>query len=367
MLSSASSARPSASAYDTTVTGGDTALTTTIHGEPTTADHCLPGNPGEERALPDGPRKQTRFSFATGQPGLHGPSDVPNATVVAAPSARRAVFATAVIGFLGLVFLMLSLVLGLQLVGHNYHYGPPYRNPRNWKAYEGWITNDSKFMGLMMIVFHGPTAIFFLWAFYTRFMVVCPSRALKVFVICLSLVASFITIALLFVYCMQPTNLFIVADPWIVSEIDPLWMTTGNFFLVAFLFLDLLLFGALVKTIPSLNAIYPKALWYEHFSTPRRRVLGVSAMFVVLGLSVSSLICSPLGGGELFPGRYFRATSKYSLVNWQWSDNFIYKLFPDVLGYYVFVVGVVLLSALPTHAKMHVLSCTVASGPHPRR
>jgi hypothetical protein len=52
------------------------------------------------------------------------------------------------------------------------------------------------------------------------------------------------------------------------------------------------------------------------------------------------------GAGETFPGRYFRTASPYSLVNWRWSDDFIYKLFPDVLGFYLFVFTVVLVSAL---------------------
>ena len=51
-----------------------------------------------------------------------------------------------------------------------------------------------------------------------------------------------------------------------------------------------------------------------------------------------------LGAGATFPGKYFRMTSPYSLINWEITDNFVYKLFPDVLAFYLFVVSVVLVS-----------------------
>ena len=57
-------------------------------------------------------------------------------------------------------------------------------------------------------------------------------------------------------------------------------------------------------------------------------------------------MCSPMGAGETFPGKYFRAESPYSLVNWHWNSDFVYKLFPDVVAFYSFVLGIALISII---------------------
>lgn len=56
------------------------------------------------------------------------------------------------------------------------------------------------------------------------------------------------------------------------------------------------------------------------------------------------------GAGDTYPGHYFRASSPYSLVNWRLSDNFVYKLFPDVLAYHLLIAIVVAMS-LMSHAS----------------
>ncbi len=53
-----------------------------------------------------------------------------------------------------------------------------------------------------------------------------------------------------------------------------------------------------------------------------------------------------VGAGETWSGKYFRATSPWSWVNWEWNSDFIYKLFPDVVGFYLFIFTVMLMSVL---------------------
>ena len=62
---------------------------------------------------------------------------------------------------------------------------------------------------------------------------------------------------------------------------------------------------------------------------------------------------SLIGSGDTFPGHYFRSTSPYSLVNWVWSSNFVYKLFPDVLTFY-FTLALVALTSLVLHSNAPV-------------
>lgn len=59
---------------------------------------------------------------------------------------------------------------------------------------------------------------------------------------------------------------------------------------------------------------------------------------------MSSLAPGPTSCGPVYAGKYFRAVSQYSLVNWVWNVNFVYKLYTDVVIFYAWIVGIVLLS-----------------------
>ena len=56
-----------------------------------------------------------------------------------------------------------------------------------------------------------------------------------------------------------------------------------------------------------------------------------------------------MGGARIFAAGNFAFVSPYSMVNWVWSNGertFVYKLFPDVVAFYAFIVGIVVLSVL---------------------
>ena len=58
----------------------------------------------------------------------------------------------------------------------------------------------------------------------------------------------------------------------------------------------------------------------------------------------SNVLCA--GAGATWPGAYFRSHSDYSITNWVWSDRFVYKLFPDVMAFYLFVSAIFVISAI---------------------
>ena len=53
----------------------------------------------------------------------------------------------------------------------------------------------------------------------------------------------------------------------------------------------------------------------------------------------------------MFAGSYFQSTSNYSLVNWAWTSDFIYKLYPDVLTFYFALAFIALASIC---LQMHI-------------
>ena len=65
---------------------------------------------------------------------------------------------------------------------------------------------------------------------------------------------------------------------------------------------------------------------------------------VLVLLSALWFVSLCLGSGDTYPGHFFRASSPYSLVNWQVSSNFVYKLFPDVLVFHCFVAAIAMIS-----------------------
>ncbi len=259
------------------------------------------------------------------------------------------------------ISLAVSLGAGVPLLGRVYDPNKPVSVPTNGQFHGG-----SEFMGLFLLIYMGTLSIL-MWASFVPSIAVLkfPFWVMKTIFACL-LLAALVACSLVMVYMIEPQKTF--TESVVGGTGDPLLAAAGCFYFVSFAYMALLAGSILfrmsgtVKTmrenvierishnkVPAFLALC-LTLWYC-FNYP----LGFLMQAASLSLSSCArhqvptthpFLSDSAGAGETWPGRYFRATSPYSLVNWKWSDNFIYKLYPDVLGYYLFISVVVAVSTV---------------------
>eukprot|EP00047_Mylnosiga_fluctuans_P008222 m.6484 g.6484 ORF g.6484 m.6484 type:complete len:897 (-) comp2102_c0_seq1:134-2824(-) len=108
------------------------------------------------------------------------------------------------------------------------------------------------------------------------------------------------------------------------------------------IFIPTLYFTALcaLAALPAARRRLTRAL-----ARPWAAPLVLTALFVLLGLTLSNFMASPLGDGAKFPAVYFPLSSPYSIVNYPITSHWVFKLYPDVVAYYLFVAGVMCIAA----------------------
>eukprot|EP00048_Salpingoeca_helianthica_P012115 m.174866 g.174866 ORF g.174866 m.174866 type:complete len:905 (+) comp15329_c1_seq1:85-2799(+) len=237
--------------------------------------------------------------------------------------------------FLGVSLLIVALAPGIKLLGRPYDPHRPVSDPDNGK-----LNGAPQFMGIVLLLFAGTGGVMLLANLLPSLVVIdLPFKVVRAF-IAMSAMLCVIGIALSTKYMIQPEETFTESVAGGLE--DPMLAAVGATFVVGFSFLFFISIGILVYMFQPLQGLRKRL--QRAVSTIRYRVWFFLLLMLFLCFTVSNFMCNPVGAGETWSGVYFRATSPYSLVNWKWTENFIFKLFPDVLAYYLFIFTVVIVA-----------------------
>eukprot|EP00048_Salpingoeca_helianthica_P012119 m.174936 g.174936 ORF g.174936 m.174936 type:complete len:912 (+) comp15329_c1_seq7:84-2819(+) len=240
--------------------------------------------------------------------------------------------------FLGVSLLIIALAPGVILLGRVYDPTIPVSDPSNGKLH-----SVAQFFGIIFLLYAGIGAMMLLANLFPSLVVINLPFKLVRAIITLSAMMCAVGAALSMEYMIQPDETF--TESVDVGVEDPMLASVGATYFIGFCFLLFICLGILAHMFESIQTIRKK-IHRSVNSIRYRRVYFFLAFVLFLGFTLSNFMCNPVGAGETWSGAYFRATSPYSLVNWKWTDNFVYKLFPDVMAYYLFIFVVVVFAVL---------------------
>eukprot|EP00048_Salpingoeca_helianthica_P003124 m.64117 g.64117 ORF g.64117 m.64117 type:complete len:828 (-) comp12505_c1_seq2:67-2550(-) len=272
------------------------------------------------------------------------------------PRARKAFTPVhaAVISHLWLALILLggSIAAGLAMVGTPFL---PYTNPN------AGVLTTINFFGMIILMFATPLGFMLVLRVLPDLFLldrksVAPvdfdtsvgrSRPFPVarLVLFFILLGSIVGMVTSMHYLIQPDQTFVVLEG-VIGANDAQVVAIGGF----------LFAGAAIVGIAALGLLFHEQITMLPLRTIRLsdrvwnmiKVFFFVALYAILLAFVSSFAPSPTGSGAVTAGNYFASTSEFSLVNIQHGPNFVYKLYTDVVVFYVVILGLALLGVLAT-------------------
>eukprot|EP00048_Salpingoeca_helianthica_P012116 m.174893 g.174893 ORF g.174893 m.174893 type:complete len:910 (+) comp15329_c1_seq4:2068-4797(+) len=241
----------------------------------------------------------------------------------------------------GIVLLITSLTAGIKMLGRPYDPYVHVSEPTN-----GRLPSVMSFMGIILLIYMGSGAIMLLANLLPSLVVINLPFPLVRALLIVSAIMSFIAMVLCMVYVVEAAETYDMSEN--VGTLDPMLASVGVFYFFGFSFLFFICMGILAHMFEFVSKF--RKMLHSGAHSFKFRVWAFLLFCLASAFILSNFMCNPVAAGETWAGVYFRATSPYSLVNWVWSKNFIYKLFPDVLAYYLFIFTVVIV-AYVAHKK----------------